>query len=1012
MTRLIKTLEQPNGLPLGYKEVEYLQTSGTQYIDSGVPNTEDLIYQITVAVDEYQNNTNIFGVIGDSQNSTQRAILYQDNLGIQRGIYGAPPITIPYDSKFHTYYSAPGTLKIDSKTVSYTKAFSGDLGTRTFLIGAYCTYTPSMQYAKPCKIAHATFYDHTGMICDLVPCVDPLGKPCMFDKVKQKPHYNANSTGNDFTYGREIHYVEYLESTSTVKGKFIIDTEIVGKDGIESEVVSMFDHGVNNECILGSWKDANTRCWLAYVFSNKWHTGYNTNTSSNIDLVQNQWNNVKTIIDEPVSSTVGIYHINVNGVDSTYTSNFRYTRNWDNGVTLTLFGMNNNTDGDTYSAKCKVKSCKLWDNKVLVRDYVAAIDENNTPFMFDRVTHRAFLNSGTDTFLYGNLIYIPKLRLIKERGNPAKALPAGYTQVEYLESTGTQYIDTGVTGNNNTKIDVLFSKKNTSATYINGIVGARGSSVNVNNIVVGINDAQIAIDFVNGGSGSYATYRYIVNNTLEDVKYRAISSKTERSLYQGDTLVGQNTALNSQTINTTNLWMFGVQNYGFTEAKIYYCKIYDDGTLVRDFVPALDTTGKPCMYDLVSKAPFYNQATTGNDFSYDMLSKPRLISYIEATGTQMIQPLVYVNSGDTFTLEVQGSFTETTGYSQFMGVNGGAYFGLTPTGYYTIGEASGSATGVLADTNCHTFSMTATIGSNVENSLLIDGLKYTYTRSNTAGDIRIFDCYNSYKCRFRLYRAKIYKGTELVRDLIPAINSNNYGCLYDTITHNYYNNTGSGSFKVGENKTYNLTRTFPNWIEGYTLLNYIESTGTQYINTGIIPTDVTGFEIKHTICTANSKDNMIAGCRQTSGGQNRFWADIDWTSNNKSIGWGFGDYSPQGTGTYRKSIAGMEGEIVTNSMNYMNCRYCTVDGVKYDDSMFTRTLAEITYPIYVFCANAYGTANYFNNAKIYYAKFSYVDKLIMHLVPAKRNSDNEIGFLDMISKQFFTNQGTGTFNYG
>lgn len=1010
MTRLIKTLEQPNGLPLGYKEVEYLQTSGTQYIDSGVPNTEDLIYQITVAVDEYQNDTNIFGIVGETQYSTQRAILYQDNLCIQRGTYGAPPITIPYDNKFHTYYSAPGTLKIDSTTVSYTKAFSGDLGTRTFLIGAYCTYTPTIQYAKPCKIAHATFYDHTGMICDLVPCVDPLGKPCMYDKVKQKPHYNANSTGDDFTYGREIHYVEYLESTSTVKGKFIIDTEIVGKDGIESEVVSMFDHAVNNECILGSWKDAGTRCWLAYVFSSKWHTGYNTNVTSNIDMVQNQWNNVKTIIDEPVNSTTGVYHINVNRVDSTYTNNFRYTRNWNNGVTLTLFGMNNNTDGDTYSAKCKVKSCKLWDNKVLVRDYVAAIDENNTPFMFDRVTHRAFLNSGSDTFLYGNLVYIPKLRLIKERGNPAKALPEGYTELAYIESSGTQYLDTGIKGKNNLEYCTKVNFPYLSTGGSNGIGGEYLTAA----------AAYIGMVRANGH------YTYLYHSTAIETNTTLVIN-TDYEIYSrqyaGDQKVYINGALaSSGTIGNTftssrNIFLFAVCSTNdaadvYGSLKMYYCKIYDNGTLVRDFVPALDPTGKPCMYDLVSKAPFYNQAATGDDFSYGMLSKPRLISYIEATGTQMIQPLVYVNSGDTFTLEVQGSFTETTGYSQFMGVNGGAYFGLTPTGYYTVGEASDSATGVLADTNCHTFSMTATIGSDVENSLLIDGIKYTYTRSNTAGDVRLFDCYNSYRCRFRLYRAKIYKGTELVRDLIPAINSNNYGCLYDTITHSYYNNTGSGSFKVGENKTYNLTRTFPNWLEGYTLLNYIESTGTQYINTGIIPTDVTGFEIKHTICTANSKDNMIAGCRQTSSGGNRYWADIDWTTNNKSIGWGFGDYSPQGQGTYRKVITGMEGEIVTNSMNYMNCRYCTVDGVRYDDSMFTRTLPEITYPIYVFCANAYGTANYFNAAKIYYAKFSHVDKLIMHLVPAIRKSDNEIGFLDMISKQFFTNAGTGTFNYG
>ena len=35
-------------------------------------------------------------------------------------------------------------------------------------------------------------------------------------------------------------------------------------------------------------------------------------------------------------------------------------------------------------------------------------------------------------------------------------LPSGYTQVEYIESTGTQYIDTGIIPTNNTKFEMDF----------------------------------------------------------------------------------------------------------------------------------------------------------------------------------------------------------------------------------------------------------------------------------------------------------------------------------------------------------------------------------------------------------------------------------------------------------------------------------------------------------------------------------------------------------------------------
>lgn len=182
-------------------------------------------------------------------------------------------------------------------------------------------------------------------------------------------------------------------------------------------------------------------------------------------------------------------------------------------------------------------------------------------------------------------------------------------QVEYLESTGTQYIDTGVTGNVNTKIDVQFSKKNAETSYsIYGVVGARGSSASVNNIVVGLSSTQIALDFNNS---RYATYRYIARDTLEDTIYRAVVSKEARQLFLNNALIGQNTALCTDNIRTSNLWLFKVENYGATNAKIYYCKIYDNGNLVRDFSPVLDWNDVPCMYDEMTDELFYNQGTGG-----------------------------------------------------------------------------------------------------------------------------------------------------------------------------------------------------------------------------------------------------------------------------------------------------------------------------------------------------------------------------------------------------------------
>ena len=41
-------------------------------------------------------------------------------------------------------------------------------------------------------------------------------------------------------------------------------------------------------------------------------------------------------------------------------------------------------------------------------------------------------------------------------GTVQRNLPEGYTQVEYLQSSGTQYIDLGYKGKANTKVEVKF----------------------------------------------------------------------------------------------------------------------------------------------------------------------------------------------------------------------------------------------------------------------------------------------------------------------------------------------------------------------------------------------------------------------------------------------------------------------------------------------------------------------------------------------------------------------------
>ena len=43
--------------------------------------------------------------------------------------------------------------------------------------------------------------------------------------------------------------------------------------------------------------------------------------------------------------------------------------------------------------------------------------------------------------------------------------------------------------------------------------------------------------------------------------------------------------------------------------RIYYCKIYDNDTLARDYIPVIDSSERPCLFDKVEKKCYYNQGT-------------------------------------------------------------------------------------------------------------------------------------------------------------------------------------------------------------------------------------------------------------------------------------------------------------------------------------------------------------------------------------------------------------------
>ena len=180
-------------------------------------------------------------------------------------------------------------------------------------------------------------------------------------------------------------------------------------------------------------------------------------------------------------------------------------------------------------------------------------------------------------------------------------LPVGYQQVEYIESTGTQYIDTGINTNTTTsRYETKINPSLVSGTI--GIFGTRnGSSANQSSMNVFIIDGTFRLDWLNGAMGSSVR---ISSNT----EYTISITRGLATINNVNYVIGENTSIDSSytfyvgSFNNTG----SVYSKGFS-GKIYYSKLYNNNILVFDGVPCYRKSDNEIgMYDLVSNTFFTN----------------------------------------------------------------------------------------------------------------------------------------------------------------------------------------------------------------------------------------------------------------------------------------------------------------------------------------------------------------------------------------------------------------------
>ena len=202
-------------------------------------------------------------------------------------------------------------------------------------------------------------------------------------------------------------------------------------------------------------------------------------------------------------------------------------------------------------------------------------------------------------------------------------VPKGYQQVDYIESTGTQYIDTGYKPNADTGVLATYQFSEVS-TLQQRVYGVHGDDADT--------DSVSYAHYINGSGGmSYAykdgTGNWIVTGTTAATTKMTFKENVDPRYISMNG--GTNTPIQGIITRTSKynlMIMTGVEPDGainqYGKLKLYEFNIYENGELIRHYVPCYRTSDNEIGLYEVKEGKFYKNAgsgtfTKGNDIQIE-----------------------------------------------------------------------------------------------------------------------------------------------------------------------------------------------------------------------------------------------------------------------------------------------------------------------------------------------------------------------------------------------------------
>ncbi|MCQ2395625.1 MAG: hypothetical protein MJ249_15195 [Kiritimatiellae bacterium] len=425
------------------------------------------------------------------------------------------------------------------------------------------------------------------------------------------------------------------------------------------------------------------------------------------------------------------------------------------------------------------------------------------------------------------------------------SLPVGYAQLEWIKSTGNEYIKTGYLFQEYdiVQFDAEIPKNQPSTSWWCGVFGVRaplaGTPAFILNVCTGT-----------AGNGTYRYYRTSPQNTgnnraFYDQRVTIVCNKTAMTWSGSDgstgivTAPGTSGSLAGQD-SKYDMYVFGQNEYGtiannsYAIMKLWSFKITaEDGTPRRDFVPCQNPSGQIGLWDKV-EGKFYGNASGKGGFTGSDGEGDALLNYIQGTGTQ------YINTGYLFEAGTVYRATMNAAKSQLY--NWAVAFGArcsTPDGVMhnlmlnlssgTAGDGklryirSATATGVsspnfydkIVDVVCDDISMKWTARDGASGEVFPNDFSGGVGTNDQAFAMMLFSGnefgkeHSGYRSKMKLYSFSITAADGTVRRAyMPYLDANGRVGLMDYSNPEapeFYENKGSGTFGYGFAYTTNET---------------------------------------------------------------------------------------------------------------------------------------------------------------------------------------------------------------